>query len=121
MSDECGMMNEEKCAAFNSSFIIPHSSFPSAQTVLHDDDGEQDNAAQNQLPPGADPAFEVEDVEDEREQEDADERRADAALPSRQKRPADDDRRDGVQLPPRARDRLPRPQSRREHHAPAAP
>jgi hypothetical protein len=27
MSDECGMMNEDKVAVLNSSFIIPHSSF----------------------------------------------------------------------------------------------
>jgi hypothetical protein len=26
MSDECGVMNDEKCAVFHSSLIIPHSS-----------------------------------------------------------------------------------------------
>jgi hypothetical protein len=33
-NDECGMMNDELKAAFNSSFIIPHSSFLPAGVII---------------------------------------------------------------------------------------
>src|SRR5215207_6523746 len=92
-------------------------SLPSTQPVLTYHDREQYQSAQHQLPPGAYPAFEVEDVEDEREQEHPDERRADAALPARQERPADDDCGYRVQLPPDRRHGLTSPESRREQHA----
>src|ERR1700754_2424936 len=109
------MMNDGAREPSHSSLIIPRSAF--AQPVLHDDDREEYHAAQHQLPPGAYPAFEVEDVEDEREQQHADERRAYAALPARQERPADDDRRYRVQLPTDRRDGLTGPESRRQEHA----
>src|SRR5687768_2776385 len=66
---------------------------------LEQHDAEQEYAADHELPPRADCPLEIEQVEDDAEQQDADHRRPRASLAASQQRAADDHGGDRVELP----------------------
>ena len=72
--------------------------FQFRQTILHNYNKQKNYAAQYQLPPGADRAFEIKQIKNYAEQKDADQRWQNASLPARQKSSADDDRRNCLML-----------------------